>query len=138
MTCGEMQTFQKILNMACGSLKKSKEVLNKMKTETNTLSVGVQLKTYLNSFIRAATDLPSTKETASKFRKFFLDRTQKEIDSKKTDKGKEKYIIVQKEGLKFIDSQNEKIYFACATYKTLQKAKSVYDASIKKDKARGL
>ena len=66
MTIGEMQSFQKILNMAGGSLKKSKELLNKIKTETNTLSVGVQLKTYLNSFIRAATDLPSTKETANK------------------------------------------------------------------------
>ena len=72
MTIGEMQSFQKILNMAGGSLKKSKELLNKIKTETNTLSVGVQLKTYLNSFIRAATDLPSTKETANKFRKFFF------------------------------------------------------------------
>jgi len=137
MTIGEMQSFQKILNMAGGSLKKSKELLNKIKTETNTLSVGVQLKTYLNSFIRAATDLPSTKETASKFRKFFLDRTQKEIDSKKTDKGKEKYIIVQKEGLKFIDSQNEKIYFACATYKTLQKAKSVLIDKLNKAKSIG-
>ena len=54
-----------------------------------------------------------------------------------TDKGKEKYIIVQKEGLKFIDSQNEKIYFACATYKTLQKAKSVLIDKLNKAKSIG-
>lgn len=137
MTIGEMQSFKKQLNMAMGSLKQSKELLNKMATQTNTLSIGVQLKTYLNSFIRAATDLPSTKETASKFRKFFLDRTQKEIDSKKTDKGKEKYQTMQKEGLKFIDSQNEKIYFAVATYKTLQNAKAILIEKLNKAKSIG-
>ena len=137
MTIGEMQQFKKILNMAGGSLKKSKELLNKIATETNTLSVGVQLKTYLNSFIRAATDLPSTKETAAKFRKFYEDRTQKEIDSKKTDKGKEKYQTIQKEGLKFIDGQSEKIYFACATYKTLQTAKGIIIAKMNKAKSIG-
>ena len=125
MTIGEMQTFQKQLNMAGGSLKQSKEMLNKVKTETSTLSVGVQLKTYLNSFIRAATDLPSTKEVSTKFREYYQERTQKEIDSKKTDKGKQKYIDIQKEGLKFIDSQGKQVYFACATYKTLQTAKKI-------------
>ena len=44
MTIGEMQQLQKTLNMAEGSLKQSKEMLNKIKTETSTLSVGVQLK----------------------------------------------------------------------------------------------
>ena len=76
---------------------------------------------FFSLFWKASTDLPSTKETAAKFRKFYEDRTQKEIDSKKSDKGKEKYQTIQKEGLKFIDNQNERIYFACATYKTLQR-----------------
>ena len=103
MTIGEMQQLQKTLNMAEGSLKQSKEMLNKIKTETSTLSVGVQLKTYLNSFIRAATDLPSTKEVATKFREYFEQRTQKEIDSKKTDKGKEKYTNIQKEYMREVN-----------------------------------
>ena len=137
MTIGEMQQFQKTLNMAGGSLKQSKEMLNKIKTETSTLSVGVQLKTYLNSFIRAATDLPSTKETSSKFREFYQERTQKEIDSKKTDKGKQKYIDIQKEGLKFIDNQGKQVYFACATYKTLQTAKKVLIDKLNKAKSIG-
>ena len=38
---------------------------------------------------------------------FYQERTQKEIDSKKTDKGKQKYIDIQKEGLKFIDNQGK-------------------------------
>ena len=125
MTIGESQQLQKIINQANGSLGKSKEMLNKIKTEKNTLSVGVQLKTYLNSYIRAGTDLPSTKETADAFRKHFEERTQKEIDGVKTDKSKDKYKTIQDIGLKFIDDHNESIYMACATYKSLQRAKAV-------------
>ena len=137
MTLGESQQLQKTINMASGSLKKSKEMLNKIKTEKNTLSVGVQLKTYLNSFIRAATDLPSTKETANKFREFYKERTQKEVDSVKTDKAKDKYKTIQDTGLKFIDNHNESIYFACATYKTLQTAKGVIISKLNKAKSIG-
>ena len=137
MTIGESQQLQKTINMASGSLKKSKELLNKIKTEKNTLSVGVQLKTYLNSFIRAATDLPSTKETASKFREFYKERTQKEIDRVKTDKAKEKYQTIQDTGLKFIDNHNESVYFACATYKTLQTAKGIIISKLNKAKSIG-
>jgi len=137
MTIGESQQLQKTINMASGSLKKSKEMLNKIKTEKNTLSVGVQLKTYLNSFIRAATDLPSTKETANKFREFYKERTQKEVDSVKTDKAKDKYKTIQDTGLKFIDNHNESIYFACATYKTLQTAKGVIISKLNKAKSIG-
>ena len=137
MTIGESQQLQKTINMASGSLKKSKELLNKVKTEKNTLSVGVQLKTYLNSFIRAASDLPSTKETASKFREFYKERTQKEIDRVKTEKSKEKYQVIQDTGLKFIDNHNESVYFACATYKTLQTAKGVIISKLNKAKSIG-
>ena len=137
MTIGESQQLQKQINMANGSLGKSKEMLNKMSTQTNTLSVGVQLKTYLNSFIRAATDLPSTKETANKFREFYQERTQKEIDSVKTDKAKDKYKTIQDDGLKFIDNHKESVYFACATYKTLQTAKGIIISKLNKAKSIG-
>jgi len=137
MTIGESQSLQKTINMASGSLKKSKELLNKVKTEKNTLSVGVQLKTYLNSFIRAASDLPSTKETASKFREFYKERTQKEVDRVKTEKSKEKYQLIQDAGLKFIDNHNESVYFACATYKTLQTAKGIIISKLNKAKSIG-
>ena len=137
MTIGESQQLQKTINMASGSLKKSKELLNKIKTEKNTLSVGVQLKSYLNSFIRAATDLPSTKETANKFREFYKERTQKEIDRVKTEKAKEKYQTIQDTGLKFIDNHNESVYFACATYKTLQTAKGMIISKLNKAKSIG-
>ena len=137
MTIGESQQLQKQINMANGSLGKSKEMLNKMSTQTNTLSVGVQLKTYLNSFIRAATDLPSTKDTANKFREFYQERTQKEIDSVKTDKAKDKYKTIQDDGLKFIDNHKESVYFACATYKTLQTAKGIIISKLNKAKSIG-
>ena len=137
MTIGETQQLQKIINMASGSLKQSKELLNKIKTEKNTLSIGVQLKTYLNSFIRAATDLPSTKETANKFREYYQEKTQKEIDRVKTDASKQKYQTIQDTGIKFIDEHNKSIYMACATYKSLQRAKKVIIDKLNKAKSIG-
>jgi len=137
MTIGESQQLQKLLNMAQGSLGKGKELLNKIKIEKNPLSIGVQLKTYLNSFVRAATDLPSTKETANKCREFYQERTQKEIDRVKTDKAKEKYQTIQDNGLKFIDDQSTSIYMACATYKTLQRAKKMIIDKLNKAKSIG-
>ena len=137
MTIGESQSLQKILNMASGSLKQGKELLNKIKTEKNTLSIGVQLKAYLNSYIRASSDLPSTKETANAFREFFETRTQKEIDKVKTEKSKEKYKTIQDNGLKFIDEHNTSIYMACATYKSLQRAKKVIIDKLNKAKSIG-
>jgi len=137
MTIGETQQLQKIINQANGSLKQGKEMLNKIKTEKNTLSVGVQLKTYLNSFIRAATDLPSTKETATNFKSYYAEKTQKEIDGVKTDKAKQKYQTIQDTGIKFIDDHNESIYMACATYKSLQRAKKVIIDKLNKAKSIG-
>ena len=137
MTIGETQQLQKIINQANGSLKQGKEMLNKIKIEKNTLSVGVQLKTYLNSFIRAATDLPSTKETANKFREYYQEKTQKEIDRVKTDNAKQKYQTIQDNGIKFIDDHNESVYMACATYKSLQRAKKVIIDKLNKTKSIG-
>tara|TARA_Y100001937_G_scaffold60756_1_gene83103 strand:- start:30 stop:1277 length:1248 start_codon:yes stop_codon:yes gene_type:complete len=137
MTLGEGEAFEKILNMARGSLKKSRALLNRMPVEDNPLSVGVALKTYLNSFIRAGTDLPSTKETASNFKTFYAERVQKDIDRVKTDKAKEKYKLIQDNGLKFIDKANEEIYFAMATYKTIQRAKKILIDKLNKAKTIG-
>ena len=137
MTIGETQQLQKIINMASGSLKQSKELLNKIKTEKNTLSIGVQLKTYLNSFIRAATDLPSTTETATNFKNYYAEKTQKEIDRVKTDASKQKYQTIQDTGIKFIDEHNKSIYMACATYKSLQRAKKVIIDKLNKAKSIG-
>ena len=137
MTIGETQQLQKIINMASGSLKQSKERMNKIKTEKNTLSIGVQLKTYLNSFIRAATDLPSTTETATNFKNYYAEKTQKEIDRVKTDASKQKYQTIQDTGIKFIDEHNKSIYMACATYKSLQRAKKVIIDKLNKAKSIG-
>ena len=50
--------------------------------------------------------------------------TQAEIDSKKTDKGKEKYIKAQADGLKFIDRNRTALYFAIASHISLGRAKN--------------
>ena len=71
MTLGENEQLTKMLNMARGSLKKSTSLLNKMQTDLSDYSVGLNLKTYLNTFIRQMQDVPTTTKAVSSFRNYY-------------------------------------------------------------------
>ena len=58
------------------------------------------------------------------FRDYYENFIQAEIDGKKTARGKEKYIVARDNNLKFIDRNKQALYFAIATYMTLQTAKT--------------
>ena len=67
----------------------------------------------------------SVKTLQDRFRDYYENFIQAEIDSKKTARGKEKYIVARDNNLKFIDRNNKQaLYFAIATYMTLQTAKT--------------
>ena len=71
MTLNEGEQLTKMLNMARGSLKKSTSLLNKMQTDLSDYSVGLNLKTYLNTFIRQMQDVPTTTKAVSGFRNYY-------------------------------------------------------------------
>ena len=64
------------------------------------------------------------RDMQQKFRDYFNNMNKVEIDAKKTDKGKEKYIKAQKEGLRFIDRNKQALYFAIASHITLANCKN--------------
>ena len=66
----------------------------------------------------------SVKTLQDRFRDYYENFIQAEIDSKKTARGKEKYIVARDNNLKFIDRNKQTLYFAIATYMTLQTAKT--------------
>ena len=53
--------------MARGSLKKSTSLLNKMQTDLSDYSVGLNLKTYLNTFIRQMQDVINNYKSSIRF-----------------------------------------------------------------------
>ncbi len=123
---GELNQFDALIRMAEGSLGKARPMLDEMSKNSNDpLSVGYRLKTFFNHFIRTTQgDMGKVKQMQEQFRSYFESMTQAEIDSKKTDKGKEKYIKAQTDGLKFIDRNRTALYFAIASHISLGRAKN--------------
>ena len=59
------------------------------------------------------------------FEVYFRDRLKKEINSKKTAATKQKYEEILEAGMKILRPNREGLYFAVATYITMQTAKSI-------------
>ena len=123
-TSSESDRFDGIIRMAEGSLSKASSVLDIFKRQDNDLSVGVRLKTFFNTFIREGTQMGQVRKLVGDFRKYYIDVLNSEIDARKTDKAKEKYKEILKDGLKFIEKNENAIMFAIASYVSLQTAKN--------------
>ena len=96
-----------------------------IKKDKGPLSLGIQLKTFFNSYIRQGTAITGTKRLANNFEVYFRDRLRKEIDSKKTQAAKQKYEEILEKGMKILRPNRDGLYFAIATYITFQSAKAV-------------
>jgi len=121
----EEKAFDNIIRMAEGSAYKAGAFIDKLKKDTGPLSLGVQLKTFFNTYIRQGTPITNTSKLANNFEVYFKDRIKKEIASKKTDKAKQKYEEILEVGMKILRPNREGLYFAIATYITFQSAKAV-------------
>jgi len=124
---GELKQFDALIRMAQGSLSKAKPMLDEMSKSSmsDQLSVGYRLKTFFNHYIRNSKQgMDKVVVMQRSFRDYYENVLQAEIDSKKTDKGKEKYIKAQKEGLRFIDRNQQALYFAIASHISLGNAKN--------------
>ena len=124
-TRAEAIAFDNIIRMSEGSAYKAGAFIDKLKKDTGPLSLGVQLKTFFNTYIRQGTPITNTSKLANNFEVYFKDRIKKEIASKKTDKAKQKYEEILEVGMKILRPNREGLYFAIATYITFQSAKAV-------------
>jgi len=123
---GELSKFDAQIRMAEGSLRKAAPILNLMsKNISDDLSVGYRLKTYFNYYIKNSnSDMGKVAVMQKQFRDYYESIMQNEIDSRKTPKGKEKFIKAKKDGLQFIDRNKQALYFAIASHITLGVAKN--------------
>ena len=124
-TSGEESAFDNIIKMAEGSAYKAGAFIDKIKKDKGPLSLGIQLKTFFNTYIRQGAKIEGTSRLANNFEVFFRSRLKKEIDSKKTQATKQKYEEILEAGMKILRPNREGLYFAIATYITFQSAKSV-------------
>ena len=117
--------FDNIIRMAEGSAYKAGKFIDKIKKDKNTLSLGIQLKTFFNTYIRQGTPITNTSALVNNFEVYFKDKLQKEIDGKKQASTKQKYEEIREVGMRIIRADREGLYFAIATYITFQSAKTI-------------
>jgi len=100
-------------------------------------SIGLNLKTYLNTFVRQMEDIPSTAKAVSGFRNYYEGKVGAAIDKVKRQESKDKYKKILDDGLRFIERAGDQVYFAIATYKTIQRAKKVIVDKLNQAKSIG-
>ena len=88
-------------------------------------SVGYRLKTYFNSIVRGTSGMGRVKDLVEKFPDYYENFINAEIDARKTPKGKEKFKVAKENNMKFIARNKQSLYFAIATYVTLQNCKGI-------------
>ena len=121
----EEKAFDNVIRMAEGSAYKAGAFIDKLKKDQGPLSLGIQLKTFFNTYIRQGTKIGNTSKLVNNFEVYFRDRIKKEIDSKKTQAAKQKYEEILEKGMKILRPNKDGLYFAIATYITFQSAKAV-------------
>ena len=122
---GEEKRFDAIIRMAEGSIYKAGAFIDKIKKDQSPLSLGVQLKTFFNTYIRSGTKIGNANALTNNFEVYFREKLKKEIDGRKTDKAKQKYEEILEAGMKILRPNRKNLYFAIASYITLQTAKSM-------------
>ena len=121
----ELSKFDAQIRMAEGSLKRARPILDLMsKNISDDLSVGYRLKTYFNYYIKNSnSDMGKVAVMQKQFRDYYENFIDMEINSRKTPKGKEKFIKAKKVNLQFIDRNKQALYFAIASHITIGVAK---------------
>src|SRR6056300_291736 len=136
-TTAESEQYDSMLRMAMGSISKGKVILDLLKRQTNMLSVGARLKIFFNTKIREGQTISNVKGLQSDFRKYYASVLDDEMSTKKTEAAKRKYKLIRDDGLKFIDRYDNEIYFAIASYVTLQKVKNYLVSKMNQIKSIG-
>lgn len=127
-TSAEAKQFQKVLNMASGSLKKASNYLRVIEKDVkakNEWTPGGTMKIFLNSYIRGGQKIENTKKVLEFFGKYYEERLNKKIKSVKSAAGKKKWEQIKKDGLSEYNKYKKDFYYVIATYITLQTAKTL-------------
>jgi len=138
MTASETDKFNRILNIANGSLKKASSYLNVMeKTDpkNDPWALSSSLKVFFNSQIRSGAGIGDTKRLILEFEKFYVDKMMKKINSVKSDSAKKQYEGILKEGQKEFNKYKRVLYFVFASYITLRVAKDYIVRKLEKIKS---
>ena len=124
-TPSETKTLKNKINQIKGSVKQAGKFLNELSKDKTKWGLAPLMKVFFNTKIRAGANIADTKKLVNEFEQYYMDRMSKEIDSKKSDKGKQKYKDIEKEQKKILRKHKKELYFTMATYLGILTAKNM-------------
>ena len=124
-TSGETKTLENKISMIKGSVKKAGTFLNQLSKDKTKWGLAPLMKVFFNTKIRSGAGISDTKKLVKEFQEYYMDRMSAEIDSKKSDKGKQTYIDIKKEQEKVLRKFKTELYFTMATYLSILDAKEM-------------
>ena len=121
----ETKTLEGKIRQVAGAASKAGKFLNELSKDKTKWGLAPLMKVFFNSKIREGNKIADTKKLVKEFQKYYKDRMKQEIDSKKSDKGKQKYKDIQKESEKVLKKFKDELYFTMATYLGIMEAKDM-------------
>jgi len=121
----ETKTLEGKINMISGAAKKAGSFLNELGKDKTKWGLAPLMKIFFNSKIRDGAKISDTKKLVKEFEKYYSDRLNKEIDSKKTERGKSGYRTIQSDSKKILKKFKDELYFTMATYLGILEAKEM-------------
>ena len=124
----EIKALEGQINKIAGATKKAGKFLNYLGKEIAIKSkwgLAPLMKVFFNTKIRSGVGISDTKKLVKEFGVYYIERLQKEIDTKKSDKGKKAYKDIQKQGKKTLLKFKNDVYFCMATYLGILDAKNM-------------
>ncbi len=132
-TVRDSAKYTALINRATGSLKRSSQFLNIIHDYGESKFImAILFKRFFNDRIRKGQGIVDTKRVASDFAQFYSTKMDEEIDSKKSERGKQKYKDMKKNGLAFIAKYELEIYFTVASYISIRTAKKMVISQLNK------
>ena len=125
LTPNERRQFDNYVKRAEGSLKQSRNILNKIQTGKKTLQIDTEFLKFFNGYVKEGRPIPSVKKAYEDFYKHlykeFEKVTKKYKSSASVDKKVEQFVQL----VTFIEKNQREIQMAIATYMNLQACKHI-------------
>ena len=121
-----LRAYAAAVNRAEGSLKQASKFLDIIgQTGESKFIMSKLFKIFFNTYIRKGERIVNIRNVALNFGQYYAMLLDKEIDLKKTQAAKNKYLKLKTDGLKFIAANKRAIEMTIASYANLQTAKNI-------------
>lgn len=127
--------FSNLVSRSRGSLKQASRFLDTMQNAD--FAMPTIFKQFFNSYVREGKKLNNANAVVRDFSRFYASILDKEIASKKSKSGKDKYLRIKTLGLKFIEQNQRSIYMTVASYMNITQAKNFIIRRLERAKSIG-